>query len=106
MAYVLLLVAILTEVVGTSLLPATHGYTRLWPTVGSLVAYAASILLLARVVTLLPTGWVYAVWSGVGTVAIVAISVAFLGESISVLKVVGVGLVVSGVVILNLGGAH
>lgn len=104
MPYVFLLLAIAFEVAGTSLLAVSEGFTRPWPTVGCLVAYAAAFGLLALVVRDVPVGVAYAVWSGLGTAAIVAIGVVFLNESISVTKVVGVLLVIGGVVTLNLGG--
>ncbi|MEU5942171.1 multidrug efflux SMR transporter [Micromonospora sp. NPDC047548] len=106
MAYLFLLLAISAEVFGTSLLKATDGFTRLWPTLGLAVSYLAAFLLLALAVREIPVGVAYAVWSGLGTAAIVAIGAVFLGEPLSVTKVVGVGLVIAGVVVLNLGGAH
>ncbi|MBQ0895759.1 multidrug efflux SMR transporter [Micromonospora sp. U56] len=106
MAYLFLLLAISAEVFGTSLLKATDGFTRLWPTLGLAGAYLAAFLLLALAVRDIPVGVAYAVWSGLGTAAIVAIGAVFLGEPLSVTKVVGVGLVIAGVVVLNLGGAH
>ncbi|WP_432906756.1 DMT family transporter [Micromonospora matsumotoense] len=106
MAYVFLLVAISAEVAGTSLLKATQGFTRLWPTVGLAVAYLLAFGMLALAVRDIPVGVAYAMWSGLGTAAIVAVGAAFLGEPLSVSKVVGVGLIIGGVVVLNLGGAH
>ncbi|WP_406045951.1 multidrug efflux SMR transporter [Micromonospora sp. NBC_00898] len=106
MAYVFLLAAISAEVIGTSLLKATDGFTRLWPTLGLAVAYLSAFGLLALAVREIPVGVAYAVWSGLGTAAIVAIGAAFLDEPLSVTKVIGVGLVIAGVVVLNLGGAN
>ena len=106
MGYVYLAVAIAFEVVATSLLKATEGFTRLWPTVACLAGYAAAFAMLALVVRHVPVGVAYAVWSGLGTAAIVAIGVLFLNESISGTKVAGVLLVIAGVVTLNIGGAH
>jgi small multidrug resistance pump len=106
MAYVVLMLAVAVEVVGTSLLKPSEGFTRLWPSLGSLGAYALAFVLLAQTVRRLPVGVVYAMWSGLGTVAIVAIGATFLGEPLSVLKAVGITLVIAGVVVLNLGGAH
>ncbi|MFF5174583.1 DMT family transporter [Micromonospora sp. NPDC000089] len=106
MAYLLLLLAIAAEVAGTSLLRATDGFTRLWPTVGLVVAYLTAFGLLALVVRDIPVGVAYAVWSGLGTAAIVAVGAVFLGEPLSLTKVLGIGLVIAGVVVLNLGGAH
>ena len=107
MPYLILLGAIAFEVVGTSLLKATDGFTRLWPTVACLGSYVAAFALLAWAIKQqLPVGVAYAMWSGLGTAAIVAIGVLFLNEAISFQKVVGVLLVIGGVVVLNLGGAH
>jgi len=106
MSYVLLVMAIGAEVIGTSLLKPSEGFTRLWPSLASLLAYAVSFVLLARTVEVLPVGVVYAMWSGLGTVAIVAIGVTVLGEPLSLAKVAGIALVIAGVLVLNIGGAH
>ena len=105
MAYVLLCVAIASEVLGTSLLKATEGFTRLWPTAVTLIAYACSFALMAQVVKHLPVYIAYAVWSAVGTLAIVAVGAAFLGESVSAVQIIGILLIISGVIAVNLGGA-
>jgi len=104
MAYVFLIGAIAAEVFATSTLKATDGFTRLWPTVGCLAGYLVSFVALSQAVKVVPVGVAYALWSGLGTVAIVAIGAAFLGEPITLVKAVGVGLIVAGVVTLNLGG--
>jgi small multidrug resistance pump len=102
-AYVFLVLAISAEVVGTSLLKASEGLTRLWPTVGTIGGYVVATVLLAQAVKTVPVGVAYAMWSGLGTAAIVAIGAAFLDEPLSVPKVVGIALIIGGVVILNLG---
>ncbi|QYJ03450.1 multidrug efflux SMR transporter [Nocardioides panacisoli] len=106
MAYAYLLLAIGFEVAGTSLLKPSEGFTRPWPTVGTLGAYALSFFFLSQAVRDLPVGVVYALWAGLGTVAIVGIAAAFLGEPLTATKLLGIALVVGGVVILNLDGAH
>lgn len=106
MPYVFLALAITAEVIGTSLLKYTEGFSRLWPTVGSLAMYGMAFALLAQTLRTIPVGVAYAMWSGLGTAAIVAIGAVFLGEPLTVTKVVGVSLVIAGVVVLNLGGAH
>jgi small multidrug resistance pump len=105
-AYAFLVLAIASEVVGTSLLKSTDGFTRLVPTLACLGAYVLSFTLLSQAVKHVPVGIAYAMWSGLGTAAIVAIGAVFLGEPVTVIKAVGVALVVAGVVVLNLGGAH
>lgn len=105
MPYVFLLTAIAAEVFATSMLKATDGFSRLWPTVACLAGYLVSFAALSQAVKDIPVGVAYALWSALGTAAIVAIGAAFLGEPITVVKVVGVSLIVAGVVTLNVGGA-
>jgi len=102
-AYLLLMLAISAEVAGTSLLKASEGLTRLWPTVGTFAGYVLATVLLAQAVKTVPVGLAYAMWSGLGTAAIVAIGAAFLGEPLSLTKVIGIALIIGGVVIVNLG---
>ncbi len=107
MTYVFLLCAIVAEVIATSLLKGTEGFTRLWPTVICLSGYAVSFALLAVSISRgMQTDVAYALWSAIGTALIVLIAVLFLGSTVSVAKVVGVGLIIAGVVTLNLSGAH
>jgi small multidrug resistance pump len=105
-AFGLLLAAIALEVIATSALPRTQGFRD--PVWSALVVagYAASIWLLALVVERLPVSTAYAVWSGVGTAAVALIGALWLGESWDPIKVIGLGLIVGGVVMLNLQGAH
>jgi small multidrug resistance pump len=105
-AFGLLLAAIALEVIATSALPRTEGFRD--PVWSALVVagYAASIWLLALVVERLPVSTAYAVWSGVGTAAVALIGALWLGESWDPIKVIGLGLIVGGVVMLNLQGAH
>jgi small multidrug resistance pump len=105
-AYAFLLGAIACEVVGTSLLKSTEGFSRLGPTAACLVAYAAAFALMAQAVKQVQVGVAYAMWSGLGTASIVVIGAVFLGEPLGTAKVLGVLLVIAGVVLLNLGGAH
>jgi len=107
MPYVFLTLAICAEVLGTTLLKYTEGFTKLWPTVGSLTAYGLSFALLAQALARgLGVGIAYAIWSGLGTGLIVVIGVVFLREPLTAVKIAGVAMVVAGVVTLQLGGAH
>lgn len=105
-AFGLLLIAIVLEVIATSALPRTDSFRDpLWT--GLVVAgYAASIWLLALVVERLPVSTAYAVWSGLGTAAVAVIGALWLGESWDPLKVGALAMIVAGVVLLNLQGAH
>lgn len=107
MSYLLLLGAIFAEGTATSLLKSAEGFTRLWPTVICLAGYAVSFALLALSISRgMQTDVAYALWSAIGTAAIVLIAVLFLGSSLSLAKVAGIGLIIAGVVTLNLAGAH
>ncbi|MBZ4413886.1 DMT family transporter [Myxococcus faecalis] len=106
MAYLFLLGAIAFEVAATSLMKSTEGFTRLWPTVACLTGYGVAFALLSQAVKQVPIGVAYAMWSGLGTAAIVVIGVTFLGEAINLTKVAGILLIIGGVVLLNLRGAH
>lgn len=107
MIYLLLVGAIVAEVVATSFIKSTDGFTRLWPTVTCLAVYGVAFWLLAQAISRgLSVGIGYAMWSALGTTLIVAVGILFLGESLTLTKIIGVALVVAGVVILNLAGAH
>lgn len=103
MALFLLGVAIAVEVLATSMLKTTDGFSRLLPTVACLAGYAVSFTLVAQVVQRMPVGVVYAIWSGVGTAAVAGIGIVFLDEAITPAKAAGLVFVVLGVVALNLG---
>jgi small multidrug resistance pump len=101
-----LALAIAVEILATIALKYSEGLSRLVPSVLSLAGYALSLLLLARALLAIPVSTAYAVWSGVGTAAVAAIGMALLGEPVSAMKIVAIVLVVAGVVMLNLSGAH
>ncbi|MFF2276752.1 DMT family transporter [Agromyces sp. NPDC058126] len=105
MAWLYLAFAIAFEVAATSFIGKTEGFTKLWWTIGVLGLYGVSFAMLAQAVRELEIGMVYAIWSGVGTAAIVAIGVLFLGESLTMPKLFGIGLIVAGVLVLNLFAA-
>ncbi|GHA15162.1 hypothetical protein GCM10010389_62230 [Streptomyces echinoruber] len=70
------------------------------------LGYLVSFALLAQTLKTVPVGTAYAIWSGVGTAAIATIGILFLGEGMTTLKALGIALIILGVVVLNLGGAH
>ncbi|SAL22177.1 DMT family transporter [Caballeronia humi] len=101
LAYGLLAVAIVAEVVATSALRASDGFTRLVPSLIVVAGYGLSFYLLSLTLRSLPVGIVYAVWSGAGIVLITAVA-AFLFKQVPDLPaVLGMGLIVAGVVVLN-----
>ncbi len=102
--WLFLLVAILTEVVGTSLMKASQGLTRLLPTVFMFVLYAISFVFMALALKKIEVGIAYAIWSGLGTAMIALIGIAWFRESFNLPKLVGIILIIGGVVLLNLKG--
>ena len=99
-AIALLLAAIVIEVVATASLPKTDGFRDPGWTV------AASIWLLSVVVRTLPVSIAYALWAGIGTALVAVVGTVVLGESMTTLKAVSLGMIVVGVIGLNLAGAH
>jgi quaternary ammonium compound-resistance protein SugE len=102
MAWLLLVVAGLLEVGWAIGLKYTEGFTRLWPTVGTVAAMVASIGLLGVAMKTLPVGTAYAVWVGIGAVGTAALGIVLLGEVASVGRLVSLGLIVAGIVGLKL----
>ncbi|MCC7633779.1 EmrE family multidrug efflux SMR transporter [Stenotrophomonas rhizophila] len=100
--YLLLGLAIVFEVIATSLLKASEGFTRLWPSIGTVVGYAAAFYLLALTLKSIPTGVAYAIWSGVGIVLISVIGWVVFKQKLDAPALLGMGLIVAGVAVINL----
>jgi multidrug transporter EmrE-like cation transporter len=106
MAWLLLTVAIVVEVVATVALKLSDGFTRwLWTAV-VIGGYGLSLGLLAQVVRTIPLAVTYAVWAGVGTGLTALASLALFNESMTSLKVVGFVLIAGGVALLNVHAPH
>ncbi|WP_329319410.1 DMT family transporter [Streptomyces sp. NBC_01262] len=106
MVYLMLGGAILAEVLGTTAMKYSDGFSRLLPSLGTAAGYLIAFALLAQTLKTMSVGTAYAIWAGVGTAVIAGIGMVFLGESASAVKLAGLALVIAGVVVLNLGGAH
>ncbi|HET6552711.1 MAG TPA: quaternary ammonium compound efflux SMR transporter SugE [Dyella sp.] len=102
MPWFYLALAGLFEVVWAVGLKYTEGFSRLWPSVITLAAMTASIILLAMAVKTLPIGTAYAIWTGIGAVGAVFLGIVLFGDSASPLRLACVGLVVLGMVGLKL----
>ena len=100
--YAFLLIAVLAEVVATTALARSDGFSRLWPSVVTVVGYAIAFVLLSFTLKVIPTGIVYALWSGLGIVFIAAIGWLFYGERLDLPALVGLGLILLGVLVVNL----
>ena len=104
--WILLGLAIASEVVGTVALRFSDGFTNPLPTLAVLVGYGLSVWLLALTLKELEVSLAYAVWAGVGTAAIAVIGIGLLGESVNALKLASIAVVILGVVGLNLAEAY
>ncbi len=106
MGYALLAGAIASEVAATTAMKYSEGFSRLWPSLVTVLGYVIAFVLLAQCFKTVQVGTAYAIWAGAGTAVIAAIGMVFLGEALSFTKVAGILLIIGGVVVLNLGGAH
>ena len=102
MAWTYLIVAGLFEVVWAVGLKYTDGFTRLWPSVGTLAAMAASVYLLSRALVELPAGTGYAVWTGIGAVGTALVGMVLFGESRAVGRLACIALIVADIAGLKL----
>lgn len=102
----LLALAIAIEVGATAVLPRAAGFTDPFWSALVMAGYGTSIWLLTVVVRQLPVSTVYAVWSGVGTALVAVVGATWLHEPMTALKLVALGLIIGGVVLLNVGSPH
>jgi quaternary ammonium compound-resistance protein SugE len=102
MAWLLLLLAGLFEMVWAIGLKYTDGFTRPWPTAGTVAAMIISVVLLGLAVKTLPVGTAYAIWTGIGAAGTVILGIVLLGEPATAARLGCVGLILAGVVGLKL----
>lgn len=102
MAWIILVLAGLFEVGWAIGLKYTEGFTRLWPTVGTVVAMVISLGLLGVAMKSLPVGTAYAIWVGVGAVGTVILGIVLFQEPVNALRMISVGLIIAGLVGLKL----
>ena len=99
--------AIVAEVAGTLSMKLSHGFTKLWPSVTMGVCYIISLTLLTYALKRIDVSTAYAIWGGVGTALIVTAGTLWFKEPMTALKLISIGLIIAGVIGLNLaGGAH
>ncbi|KQM46589.1 DMT family transporter [Chryseobacterium sp. Leaf201] len=101
MKYLFLSLAIVLEVVGSSFMKSSHGFSKLLPTVITIVAYIACFFFLSQALKFIPLGVVYAIWGGLGIVLTAVISVVVFREPVDIPTIIGIVLIVSGVFVMN-----
>ncbi len=102
MAWIYLMVAGILEIVWASAMKHSEGFTRLWPTVISLVGMVASMVLLAMAMKTLPLGTAYSIWTGIGAAGAFIFGIVVLGEQASVMRILAAALIVGGLVLMKL----
>jgi small multidrug resistance pump len=102
MSYLYLAIAIISEVIGTSALKASNEFTRVIPSLITLVAFVTAFYFLSLTLRTIPVGIAYAIWSGVGIVLISLIGRFVFGQELDPPALIGMGLIVAGVLVINL----
>ena len=102
MAWLYLGLAIVAEIIATSALQATQGFTKLWPSVLTLLGYGLAFYFLSLTLRSIPLGIAYAIWSGVGIVCVSIIAYFLYKQSLDLPAILGMSMIVGGVVIINL----
>lgn len=107
MAWIQLMIAGLLEIGWATGLKYTEGFTKLWPSVWTIIALTVSMWLLAAAARTLPIGTAYAIWTGIGAAGTAVLGMFLFGESASAARILCIGLIIAGVLGLKLaGGGH
>ena len=101
MPYVFLAIAIVAEVIGTSALKASEGFSKTIPSIVTVVAYGAAFYCLSITLKTVPVGVAYAIWSGVGVALIAIVGWIMFGQKLDAAAIIGIGLIVMGVVVMQ-----
>lgn len=99
--YLVLALTIIAEVIATSSLKASAGFTKLWPSVIVILGYGSAFYGLSLVLKTIPVGIAYAIWSGAGTALVALVGWAIYRQALDAAAVLGIGLIIAGVVVLN-----
>ena len=99
--WLFLFVAIVSEVIATSALKSSEGFSRFWPSVIVVVGYGIAFYCLALTLRVIPMGVVYAIWSGVGIVLITLVGWFLFDQKLDLPALLGIGLIAAGVVVMN-----
>lgn len=101
MKYLYLAVAIVFEVIGSSFIKASDGFTKLWPTVLTFIAFVICFYALSIALRSIPLGIAYASWAGLGIVLTALVSVFVFKQSVDLPAILGMGLIIAGVIVIN-----
>lgn len=99
--WLFLFTAIISEVIATSALKSSDGFSRFWPSVIVVIGYGIAFYCLALTLKVIPMGVVYAIWSGIGIVLITLVGWLLFGQKLDLPALLGIGLIAAGVVVMN-----
>ena len=99
--WLFLSIAIVSEVLATSALKSSNGFTRLWPSIVVIAGYAVAFFFLSLTLRTIPVGIAYAIWSGAGIVLVTLIAWFALGQTLDGPAILGLALIVASVIVLN-----
>ena len=101
MGYVYLTIAIIAEVIGTSALKASDGFTKLIPSILVVLGFSVAFYCLSVVLKTIPVGVAYAIWSGLGIVLISIVGLVVFGQKLDIPALIGILFIITGVIIMN-----
>ena len=104
MPYIFLAIAIITEIAGTSFLKSAEGFSKFWPTLGTLISFGMCFYFLSITMKYLPLNISYATWAGLGLVITTIVSVVVFKETINLTSIFAIILIIIGVILLNIFG--
>ncbi len=93
--------AIMFEFIATTLMKSSDGFTKLWPSIGTIIGYGIAFYVLSLTLKTIPTGIAYGIWSGVGIVLISIIGLVFFKQKLDAAAICGLVLIVAGVIVIN-----
>lgn len=99
--WLLLSLAIVAEVFGTSFLKASDGFTKLWPSVAVILGYVVAFYFLSLSLKVIPVGIAYAIWAGLGVVLIALIGWVVFSQKLDTAAIIGISMILGGVIVLN-----
>ncbi len=99
--WLFLLVAIVSEVIATSALKSSEGFSKLWPSVTVVAGYCVAFYFLSLTLRVIPVGIAYAIWAGLGVALIAVAGWLVFGQKLDLPAIIGLVLIVSGVVVMN-----
>lgn len=102
LAYIYLGFAIISEVVGSTFIVKSEGFTKLLPSIAVLFFYCIAFYLLSHVVKVIPLGIAYAIWAGVGIILTAIIAFVVFKQSLDLPAMIGIALIICGVIVINL----